>query len=124
MAMTISGSTGVVFPDGTSQASGQQACKAWVNFNGTGTVAIRAAYNVTSITDNGTGLYTVNVTTAFSDTNYAWSGNWGNSGASGANQASVYEYGTRTTSSLSIQTTHLNTATYVDPGFVSVVFFR
>lgn len=45
--------------------------KARVNFNGTGTVAIRASYNVTSITDNGTGDYTVNFTTPFSDTNYS-----------------------------------------------------
>ena len=45
-------------------------CKAWVNFNGTGTVAIRASGNVSSITDNGTGDYTVNFTTAFSDINY------------------------------------------------------
>ncbi len=70
MAMTISGSNGVTYPDGTSQASGSQACKAWVNFNGTGTVAIRASYNVTSITDNGTGDYTVNFTTALADANY------------------------------------------------------
>lgn len=47
------------------------ACRAWVNFNGTGTVAIRASGNVTSITDNGTGDYTVNFTTALPDTNYA-----------------------------------------------------
>jgi hypothetical protein len=45
--------------------------KAWVNFNGTGTVAIRASGNVSSITDNGTGNYTVNFTTAMPDTNYA-----------------------------------------------------
>ena len=45
--------------------------KAWVNFNGTGTVAIRASYNVSSITDNGTGDYTVNFTTALADANYA-----------------------------------------------------
>jgi hypothetical protein len=44
--------------------------KAWVNFNGTGTVAIRASFNVSSITDNGTGDYTVNFTTAFADANY------------------------------------------------------
>lgn len=44
--------------------------KAWVNFNGTGTVAIRAAGNVSSITDNNTGNYTVNFTTAMVDTNY------------------------------------------------------
>jgi hypothetical protein len=46
------------------------ACRAWVNFNGTGTVAIRASGNVSSITDNGTGDYTVNFTTAMVDANY------------------------------------------------------
>jgi hypothetical protein len=46
------------------------ACRAWVNFNGTGTVAIRASGNVSSITDNGVGVYTVNFTTAMPDANY------------------------------------------------------
>lgn len=46
-------------------------CRAWVNFNGTGTVAIRASGNVSSITDNGTGDYTVNFTNAMPDVNYA-----------------------------------------------------
>ena len=46
-------------------------CRAWVNFNGTGTVAIRASGNVSSITDNGIGDYTLNFTTAMSDANYA-----------------------------------------------------
>ena len=45
-------------------------CRAWVNFNGTGTVAIRGSGNVSSITDNGTGDYTVNFTTAMADANY------------------------------------------------------
>ena len=45
--------------------------KAWVNFNGTGTVAIRQAFNVTSITDNGVGDYTVNFTNAMADANYS-----------------------------------------------------
>jgi hypothetical protein len=49
----------------------QQICKAWVNFNGTGTVTIRAALNVSSLTDNGVGDYTVNFTTAIVDANYA-----------------------------------------------------
>jgi len=49
------------------------ACRAWVNFDGTGTVAIRASGNVSSITDNGTGDYTVNFTTAMPDANYALS---------------------------------------------------
>lgn len=46
-------------------------CVAWVNFNGTGTVAIRASGNVSSITDNGTGDYTINFTNALPDANYA-----------------------------------------------------
>lgn len=46
-------------------------CRAWVNFNGTGTVAIRASGNVSSITDNGVGEYTVNFTTPMPDTNYS-----------------------------------------------------
>jgi hypothetical protein len=49
-------------------------CRAWVNFDGTGTVSIRASGNVTSITDNGTGDYTVNFTTAMPDANYAYMG--------------------------------------------------
>ena len=52
---------------GTSEASG--LAKAWVNFNGTGTVAIRASFNVSSITDNSAGNYTINLTTAVPDTN-------------------------------------------------------
>jgi hypothetical protein len=47
------------------------ACRAWCNFDGTGTVAIRESGNVSSITDNGTGDYTVNFTTAMPDANYA-----------------------------------------------------
>lgn len=47
------------------------SAKAWVNFNGTGTVAIRASFNVTSITDNTTGDYTVNLTTALTDASYS-----------------------------------------------------
>jgi hypothetical protein len=56
------------------QANGTQIgtlCRAWVNFNGTGTVAIRASFNVSSITDNGTGDYTVNFTNALTDANYS-----------------------------------------------------
>lgn len=46
-------------------------CRAWVNFNGTGTVAIRASGNVSSITDNGTGDYTVNFINALPNANYS-----------------------------------------------------
>lgn len=61
--------------DGTNSTSSTNcisgSAKAWVNFNGTGTVAIRASYNVSSITDNGTGDYTVNFTTSMPNTTYS-----------------------------------------------------
>jgi hypothetical protein len=60
--------------DGTNSTSATNpirgSAKAWVNFNGTGTVAIRASYNVSSITDNGTGDYTINFTNALPDADY------------------------------------------------------
>jgi hypothetical protein len=96
MTTTINGTTGVsqvqdsVVTDGklsltansapiktALNASGSApiyACRAWVNFNGAGTVAIRASGNVSSITDNGVGDYTVNFTTAMSDVNYGAAG--------------------------------------------------
>lgn len=55
------------------------ACRAWVNFNGTGIVAIRASGNVSSITDNGAGIYTVNFSTIMPDSNYSLSGILGQS---------------------------------------------
>jgi hypothetical protein len=65
--------TPTVFKDGNGTQIGT-LCRAWVNFNGTGTVAIRGSFNVSSITDNGTGNYTVNFTTAMPDANYATMG--------------------------------------------------
>jgi len=59
------------FNSGYGSAATAYGCRAWVNFNGTGTVAIRASGNVSSITDNGTGDYTVNFTTAMPDANYS-----------------------------------------------------
>jgi hypothetical protein len=61
------------FNSGYGSVATAYGCRAWVNFNGTGTVAIRASGNVTSITDNGTGDYTVNFTNAMPDANYAYS---------------------------------------------------
>jgi hypothetical protein len=59
------------FNSGYGSVATAYGCRAWVNFNGTGTVAIRASGNVSSITDNGTGNYTVNFTTAIVDTSYS-----------------------------------------------------
>lgn len=73
------------------------ACRAWVNFNGTGTVAIRASGNVSSITDNGTGDYTVNFTTAMLTGDLCALGNAGNNTSSLADSA-VNFFGFSTTS--------------------------
>jgi hypothetical protein len=58
------------FNSGYGSAATAYGCRAWVNFNGTGTVAIRASGNVSSITDVGVGYYRVNFTTAMPDVNY------------------------------------------------------
>jgi hypothetical protein len=63
--------------------------KAWVNFNGTGTVAIRASLNVSSITDNGTGLFRVNFINAMTDANYGMASNAGTGSTSGAGAVAI-----------------------------------
>jgi hypothetical protein len=70
-SMRLDSSANLQFNSGYGSVATAYGCRAWVNFNGTGTVAIRASGNVTSITDNGTGDYTVNFTTAMPDANYA-----------------------------------------------------
>jgi hypothetical protein len=59
------------FNSGYGSVATAYGCRAWVNFNGTGTVAIRGSGNVSSITDNGTGDYTINFTNAMPDANYS-----------------------------------------------------
>jgi hypothetical protein len=59
------------FNSGYGSVATAYGCRAWVNFNGTGTVAIRGSGNVSSITDNNTGDYTINFTNAMPDANYA-----------------------------------------------------
>jgi len=70
-AMRLDSSANLQFNSGYGSVATAYACRAWVNFNGSGTVAIRASGNVSSITDNGTGDYTVNFTTAMPDAKYA-----------------------------------------------------
>lgn len=94
-------------------------CQAWVNFNGTGTVAIRAAGNVSSITDNGTGSYAVNFTTAMPDANYS---SVAGTGDHGPVIASPYFY-SPATSNLYIEIFETD-GTPLDPGYTYVVVFR
>jgi hypothetical protein len=81
-------------------------CKAFVNFNGTSTVAIRASYNVSSITDNGTGDYTVNFTTALADANYCVA----TTAMVIFDQSSSYQFGIRSTGTSVAATTKTSSA--------------
>ena len=67
---TIDTAGNLKFDSGYGSVATAYGCRAWVNFNGTGTVAIRASGNVSSITDNGTGDYTINFAIAMPDANY------------------------------------------------------
>ena len=70
----IDTSSNLKFNSGYGSVATAYGCRAWVNFNGIGTVSIRASGNVSSITDNGTGDYTMNFTNAMPDGNYAFAG--------------------------------------------------
>jgi hypothetical protein len=103
--------------------------RAWVNFNGTGTVAIRESGNVSSITDNGVGNYTINFSTAMPDANYATIGSAGVGGFNGVYLAAQSGDGTRgiqTTASTQIRTLvggNSSGGAY-DASFVLVSIFR
>lgn len=98
-------------------------CRAWVNFNGTGTVAIRDSFNVSTITDNGTGDYTVNFTNAFANANYALTGTSGGQG--GTSNGAVYQLdqsAAKTTSACRIAL--LTTAgSLIDTPQIAIAFF-
>jgi len=101
-----------------------QLCKAWVNFNGTSTVAIRASYNVSSITDNGTGDYTVNFTTALADANYAVNMTASITGTGVAPSVANVLTTTTPTASLVRMVVDRNGVGPSDPTYVNVSVFR
>jgi hypothetical protein len=113
------------FNSGYGSVATAYGCRAWVNFNGTGTVAIRASGNVSSITDNGTGNYTVNFTNAMSDANYS-ACSMGRLDTSSDDR--IPDIGMRrgvapTTSALRVQCTE-GISTAFDCDFVTVAVFR
>lgn len=100
----------------TSGTEAGTLCRAWVNFNGTSTVAIRAQFNVSSITDNGTGDYTVNFTTAMADANYSFvATSSGQSGVRSWHTPSVDTVTTPTASLVRIACVNTSSAREDDP---------
>jgi len=100
----------------------KNSVQAWVNFNGTGTVAIRASYNVSSITDNGTGDYTVNFTNALTDANYAAVGAANQSQNTALCDFALRE--TQTTSSVAVSAHTTGSFTRVDAEIMNVSVVR
>jgi hypothetical protein len=125
----ISGTTGsfssdLSFNSGYGSAAVAYGCRAWVNFNGTGTPAIRGSGNFSSITDNGTGDYTLNFTTSLPDTNYCpVVGGDFSQGATRDNGIYLPSNFTFATSSLRISVTSYN-GVYTDIDTVIISIFR
>ena len=104
------------YTSGVGSINGTQLAKAWVNFDGTGTVTIRDNYNVSSITDNGVGDYTVNYSTALNNSNYCANASARNFGIFTA------AAGTITTSSIRLNT-YNSAATITDSTHVFLSIF-
>jgi hypothetical protein len=125
--MRIDSSGNLLFNSGYGSAATAYGCRAWVNFNGTGTVAIRASGNVSSITDNGTGDYTVNFTTAMPDANYSFQATLGaeNIGTNGRSLRG-YQNGASgfTSSSSRMQCYNITSSALQDPDQPCVSIFR
>ena len=112
--LTLPATTGTVLNDATVGV-----CRAWVNAVGTGTVAIRASFNVTNITDNGVGDYTVNITNALVDANYSVICTSSQNTTVGPNNASSLS----TTAVSNVKTLN-DTGVNVDRDLISVAIFR
>lgn len=126
----IDGSGNFAFNSGYGSVATAYGCRAWVNFNGTGTVAIRASGNVTSITDNGVGDYTVNFTNAMPDANYCANVNmspqYGYSWVAGASINSDKSLNESANTASLIRFLCLNNSynNYMDPSYAFVSIFR
>jgi hypothetical protein len=147
--ITLDGTTGITTPDidstagfdgedltgdvaaaritGALNATGSApiyACRAWVNFNGIGTVAIRASGNVSSLTDNGTGNYTVNFTTSMQDANYSAVFSAGIDSGSTGNGLYAAKQSSASTTSTQLQFGRPDNGALADSDRVNVAIFR
>ena len=113
------------FNSGYGSVATAYGCRAWVNFNGTGTVAIRASGNVSSITDNGTGDYTVNFTTAMADANYAFTVGYRGAANNDTDFTPVLHTGSSpSTTAARFVVNNTSTGSLADIDYVCVAIFR
>jgi hypothetical protein len=121
--MRIDSSGNLLFNSGYGSVATAYGCRAWVNFNGTGTVAIRGSGNVSSITDNGSGAYTVNFSTAMPDANYCTNATGTHDGGAYVSWGTVANDTPPTTSA--VRTDFLNNAgSTTDVSFAQVSIIR
>ena len=119
---TLSNKAGTASVPSDTIVSG--TAKAWVNFNGTGTPAIRRAFNVSSITDNGAGDYTVNFTSAMPDANYSAVATVSFASGDGSYGVVQMPWATfPTTSAIRMGCPNYNSGTAYDHNYVSVAIF-
>lgn len=111
------------FNSGYGSVATAYGCRAWVNFNGTGTVAIRASGNVSSITDNGTGDYTINFSTSMPDVNYSITGLARRTSGSGTSPF-IKVGGTYSASAAQVAIFDPNTFSAHDPDIATFAVFR
>jgi hypothetical protein len=124
MAGTLTIST---LSDGTNSTSAtnltKAPCVAWINYKGTSTQSIRASYNVSSVTVNATGDYTINFTNALADANYSAVGAVSNNGSTGSMIFCPAGNTTApTTTAFRVQT--VTSAAGFDSPYVYAAFFR
>ena len=101
-------------------------CRAWVSFNGTGVVAIRSSGNVSSITDNGVGDYTLNFATPLADANYTYQGTCSKvtANVSGSNVVQYDNVSARTSSAFRFQIKNTSSGTLEDVNNIDISVIR
>ena len=115
-----------VFQNSSGTEKGQLT-KAWVNLDGNGTVNMRASFNVSSVTDNSTGNYTVNFANNFSDANYIATG-FAHRNDAGRVLINIDQLVTQTSSTYRFKTSGTINAqvvglSVVDPSYIYIAFF-
>lgn len=123
-AIISDASANIQFNSGYGSVATAYGCRAWVNFNGTGTIAIRASGNVTSITDNGVGDYTVNFTTAMPDANYSMPSSSANTAPTMSIASPQLAATPFTTTTARIETRNTTSGALLDCQFICLGFFR
>ena len=114
---------GVSFPDGSVQYKASRSPRAWVTFNGTSTVSILSHYNISSITDNGTGDYTINFTVFLPHVNYCAVAMAQRAATNDEVNTSIKQGVNPTTSSLRIACRTPSSGAAQDPSRVCVAMF-